>query len=65
MQAVLMLFMFSLGQGLILIIAGVFTSSLKGFKNFAHVSEILLKLSGVLLILSSVYIYYKIFSPFL
>lgn len=64
LDAVMMLFMFSLGQGLILIIAGVFTSSLKGFKNFAHVSEILLKLSGVLLILSALYIYYKIFSPF-
>lgn len=63
MSAVLMLFMFSLGQGLILIIAGVFTSSLKGLKSFSHVSEILLKLSGVLLVLSSLYIYYKIFSP--
>lgn len=61
--AVLMLFMFSLGQGLILIIAGVFTSSLKGLKNFSHVSEILLKLSGVLLVLSSAYIFYKVFSP--
>ena len=65
LDAVLMLFLFSLGQGLILIIAGVFTSSLKGLKNFAHISEILLKLSGVLLILSSVYIFYKIFSPLL
>lgn len=64
MSAVLMLFMFSLGQGLILIIAGVFTSSLKGLKSFSHVSEILLKLSGVLLIVSSLYIFYKIFSPF-
>lgn len=65
LSAVLMLFMFSLGQGLILIIAGVFTSSLKGFKSFSHVSEVLLKLSGVLLILSSLYIFYKIFSPLL
>lgn len=65
LSAVLMLFMFSLGQGLILIIAGVFTSSLKGLKNFAHVSEVLLKLSGVLLVLSSIYIFYKIFSPML
>jgi len=65
LSAVLMLFMFSLGQGLILIIAGVFTSSLKGLKSFAHISEILLKLSGVLLILSSIYIFYKIFSPLL
>ncbi len=65
LSAVLMLFMFSLGQGLILVIAGVFTSSLKGFKNFAHISEILLKFSGVLLILSAIYIFYKMFSPFL
>lgn len=65
MHAVLMLFMFSLGQGLILVVAGVFTSSLKGLKNFSHISEILLKLSGVLLVLSSLYIFYKIFSPFL
>lgn len=63
--AIMMLFMFSLGQGLILIIAGVFTSSLKGFKNFASISEILLKLSGVLLIGSSLYLFYKIFSPLL
>lgn len=65
LYAVLMLFMFSLGQGLILIIAGVFTSSLKGLKNFAHISEMLIKFSGVLLILSSLYIFYKIFSPLL
>lgn len=65
LSAVLMLFMFSLGQGLILIIAGVFTSSLKGFKHFSYISEIFLKLSGVLLVLSSIYIFYKIFSPLL
>lgn len=65
LAAVLMLFMFSLGQGLILVIAGVFTSGLKNLKKFAHVSEILLKLSGVLLIFSSIYIFNKIFSPFL
>lgn len=65
LAAVLMLFMFSLGQGLILVIAGVFTSSLKGLKSFAHISEILLKMSGVLLVLSSIYIFYKIFSPLL
>lgn len=63
LSAVLLLFMFSLGQGLILVIAGVFTSSLKGLRSFAHVSEILLKFSGVLLVLSACYIYYKVFSP--
>ncbi len=65
MLAVLMLFLFSLGQGLILIIAGVFTSSLKGLKSFSKISEYLLKFSGVLLIFSALYIYYKIFSPLL
>lgn len=65
LYAVLMLFMFSLGQGLILIMAGVFTSSLKGLRNFSAVSEVLLKLSGVLLVLSSAYLFYKIFSPLL
>lgn len=65
LYAVLMLFMFSLGQGLILIIAGVFTSSLKGLRNFSAISEVLLKLSGILLVLSSIYLFYKIFSPLL
>lgn len=61
MFAVLMLFLFSLGQGVILIIAAVFTSVLKRLKNFSQVSELIIKFSGVLLILSSVYIFYKIF----
>lgn len=63
--AVLMLFLFALGQGLILIIAGVFTSSVKNMQAFVKVSEFLLKASGVLLILSGLYIFYKIFSPLL
>lgn len=63
--AVLMLFLFSLGQGLILVIAGVFTSTLKGFKSFAVISEILLKFSGILLLGSSLYIFYKVFAPLL
>lgn len=63
--SVLMLFLFALGQGLILVIAGVFTSSVKKMRNFASASEILLKLSGLLLICSAIYIFYKIFSPLL
>jgi cytochrome c-type biogenesis protein len=63
--AVLMLFLFALGQGLILVIAGVFTSSLKKMRNFASVSDILLKISGILLIFSALYLFYKIFSPLL
>ncbi len=60
----LMLLCFSLGQGVIVILAGVFTSFLKGVKNFSNVSEILMKISGILLILASILIYIKVFSKF-
>lgn len=63
LQAVIMLFLFSLGQGLILVIAGVLTSKLKTWKNFYKLSDILLKISGVLLVVTSLYIFYKIFAP--
>ena len=62
-QAVIMLFLFSLGQGIILVLAGVLTSKLKTWKNFYKLSDALLKISGVLLILTSIYIFYKIFAP--
>ena len=61
--AVIMLFLFSLGQGLILILAGFITSKLKDSGDkFYHISEIILKCSGIMLVLVSVYIYYKVFS---
>ncbi len=63
-QAIIMLFLFSLGQGLILILAGFLTSRLKNWNGFYKFSDWLLKISGVLLILAALYIYYKIFSPF-
>ena len=62
-QAILMLFLFSLGQGLILILAGFLTSHLKNWKGFYKLSDILLKISGGLLLLSAIYIFYKIFAP--
>ena len=55
--ATLMLFLFSLGQGIILVVAGVFTSIIKQFGKVAEFSEILLKISGWIF-------YYKIFIPF-
>lgn len=61
-QAVIMLFLFSIGQGLILIIAGFLTSKLKTGKNVYKVSEGILKLSGGLLVIVALYIFYKIFS---
>lgn len=64
-QAILMLFLFALGQGLILIVAGFLTSRLKNWKNFYKLSDVLMKLSGLLLVLASLYIFYKIFAPLL
>ncbi len=62
-NAIIMLFLFSLGQGLILILAGFLTSRLKNWQSFYKISDILMKLCGVLLILASLYIFYKIFHP--
>ena len=64
-QSVVMLFLFAIGQGIILILAGFLTSKLKNWKNFYKISDILLKSSGVLLILAALYIFYKIFLPFI
>lgn len=61
--AILMLFLFALGQGIILILAGLFTSSLKNMKSLAKFTEILLKISGVLLICVALFLYWKVFAP--
>lgn len=60
----LMLFCFSIGQGVIVVLAGLFTSFLKGIRNFAPISEALMKISGVLLIIAAILIYIKVFSVF-
>ena len=60
----IMLFLFAIGQGIIIVLAGLFTSFLKGIKNNAKISEILIKISGILLILSAFVIYIKMFSKF-
>lgn len=61
--AVLMLFLFALGQGIILIIAGLFTSSLKNIKQHSNITNVVTKISGILLIFVGIYLYYKVFSP--
>ena len=61
----LMLLCFSIGQGVVVILAGIFTSFLKGIRNFSSISEILMKISGVLLILGAILIYIKVFSRFM
>lgn len=62
--AIMMLFLFSIGQGIILVIAGIFTSVIKQFGKVINFSELLLKISGVILILAALWFYYKIFIPF-
>lgn len=64
-SAVIMLFLFSIGQGLILIIAGFLTSKIKTNEKFYNLSEKIMKVSGLLLLLVSLYIFYKIFGAIL
>ena len=61
--AVIMLFLFAFGQGLILIIAGLFTSSIKNLKKLSGFTDTLMKISGILLVIVALYLYYKVFSP--
>lgn len=63
--AIIMLFAFAIGQGVILVIAGMFTNVVKKFGSVVPVSEIMIKLSGGLLVLTSLYMFYKVFSQFL
>lgn len=57
----LLLFLFSFGQGIILICAGLFTSMFKKLVAFRSISGLFVKFSGVVLILTSIYIYLSIF----
>lgn len=61
--AIIMLFLFALGQGVIFIIAGLFTSGLKNLRAISKYTEWLVKFSGILLILASAYLYWKVFAP--
>lgn len=61
--AILMLFLFSAGQGLILILAGLFTSVLKNMKSMSMFAEWGMKFSGFLLIAAAVYLYWIVFNP--
>lgn len=62
--AALMLFLFSIGQGMIILVAGLFTSVLKNLSSFARYTDILTKISGVILIIFALFLYYKVFGNF-
>ena len=61
--AIIMLFLFALGQGVILIITGLFTSGIKNLKKLSDFTGKIMQMSGVLFILVAIYMYYKIFVP--
>ena len=60
--SIALLFMFALGQSLIIIFIALFASTVKHFGVLSKYSQILMKISGVLLVLVSLFVYYKIFS---
>lgn len=64
LTSTLMLFSFAIGQGTIIIIAGLLTNILKNTDKIANFSEIFMKFSGLLLIAGGIYLYYRAFSPF-
>ena len=61
LNAAILLFLFSIGQSLILVIAGLFTSIFKQLLKINKFSTILLKISGIILVLTALFIYAKIF----
>ena len=64
LNAAILLFLFSIGQGMILVIAGLFTSLFKQILKLNKVSGILLKISGAILVITALVIYAKIFELF-
>ena len=65
LYASLLLLFFSLGQGVIIILAGVFASFVKNMHAMDKYSEFIIKFCGVLLILSAIFLFYQVFSQFM
>lgn len=65
LYASLLLLFFSLGQGIIIILAGVFASFVKNMHAVDKYSEFIIKFCGVLLILSAIFLFYQVFSQFM
>ena len=62
--AIAYLFSFALGECVIIIICALFANVLKQLKMFAGHSETIMKLSGVLLIIVALTVYFMIFKQF-
>lgn len=60
--SIALLFSFAIGQCIIIIFFAMFTSALKHMNSLARYSSILMKASGIILILTGLYLYYSIFT---
>lgn len=60
--SIALLFCFALGQCIIVIFFALFTSTIKNMGKLAKYTSILMKISGIILILTGLYIYYEIFT---
>ena len=58
-------FVFALGQGVILMVAAFFTNACKKLLSMHSLSSAIMKSSGAVLVLASIYLFYKVFSPFI
>ena len=65
LYSIALLFAFALGQGVIIVVAGVFTGVMKNLKSFASFSEVFLKICGLLLVFAALFMYYKVFAVFI
>ena len=64
LMGALMLFSFSLGQSLIIVLAGLFTSFLTNVRKLSSITSSINIFAGWLFILFAAMLYYKIFSQF-
>ena len=59
----IVLFLFSLGQSMIVILAGLFTSFLKNIKRLEKITQYANVAAGIIFILFALYLYSKVFYP--
>ena len=61
--SIALLFSFAIGQCVIVVIFAMFTQSIKHAGKIAKYSEILMKIFGIMLVCTGIYIWYSLISP--
>lgn len=64
LMGALMLFAFSLGQSLIIVLAGLFTSFLANVRKLSSSTNYITIIAGWIFIIFAALLYYKVFAPF-